>query len=88
MITGLFAEIESLVVHGIQPVGRLSLALVAHPEIMVKIDEAREFYEDGRKTGAVNWLQLIQMIMTIVQQLLPVLFPPTPSPTPTPTPAK
>ena len=88
MFTGIVSEIESLIVHGVQPVGRLGVALVTHPEIMVKVDEARAFYEAGRQAGAVNWLQLIQMIMAIVAQLLPVLFPPTPTPTPTPTPAK
>ncbi|MDE2105346.1 MAG: hypothetical protein KGL39_49425 [Patescibacteria group bacterium] len=89
MLTGLFAEIESLIVHGVQPVGRLGVALLAHPEIMVKIDEARASYEAGKQAGAVNWLQLIQMIMAIVAQILPVLFPtPIPTPTPTPTPAK
>lgn len=86
MISTVIKEIEDLVTHGISPVGRLAGVLLANPQILTQIDEARTFYADGQKAGAINWIQLFQMIISIVQQVLPLLIPPAPVPIPTPPP--
>ena len=73
MISPIFAELYEMIVHSIEPVGRLATVLVGSPAIKADIEKAQQIYTESSAAGSVNWQAILTLIATILQQIAPLL---------------